>query len=256
MRRRWSRSPTTTRSSTTRPSSSSTICSSARPRRTTRSVYYVYGLIYDKTNRPERAELAYQKAVGLDPNHAERARQPRRPPAEERAVRRSRADVRDADRPVQPQGRGDADVARLRVSRDAPPTITRVGERDQYVAQGRGRVQARDPGERELRPGLLQPRPALPRRTLRSPASRTRSTPSQRREGVLRQYKNMPGVDIKLYDDAHEGRHEAHQAPREAEQEKEVTIRNPMRTTLVLLSVTGRLCSRRSAERACRGLPG
>ena len=33
------------------------------------NVNYVYGLIYDKTNRPERALLAYQKAVGIDPNH-------------------------------------------------------------------------------------------------------------------------------------------------------------------------------------------
>jgi len=33
-------------------------------------IYYVYGLVYDKTNRSDRAELAYQKAVGIDPNHA------------------------------------------------------------------------------------------------------------------------------------------------------------------------------------------
>lgn len=32
-------------------------------------VYYVYGLIYDHTNRPERALLAYKKAVELNPNH-------------------------------------------------------------------------------------------------------------------------------------------------------------------------------------------
>ena len=34
------------------------------------NVFYVYGLVYDKTNRPERALLAYQKAVGINPNHA------------------------------------------------------------------------------------------------------------------------------------------------------------------------------------------
>ena len=34
------------------------------------NVNYVYGLIYDKTNRPDRALLAYQKAVGLNPQHA------------------------------------------------------------------------------------------------------------------------------------------------------------------------------------------
>ena len=33
------------------------------------NVYYVYGLIYDKTNRPERANVAYKKAVELDSKH-------------------------------------------------------------------------------------------------------------------------------------------------------------------------------------------
>ena len=33
-------------------------------------IYYVYGLIYDHTNRPEQAVLSFQKAVELDPNHA------------------------------------------------------------------------------------------------------------------------------------------------------------------------------------------
>ena len=33
------------------------------------NVSYVYGLIYDKTNRPERAEYAFATAVQLDPNH-------------------------------------------------------------------------------------------------------------------------------------------------------------------------------------------
>ena len=33
-------------------------------------IYYVYGLVYDHTNRPEQAVLSFQKAVDLDPNHA------------------------------------------------------------------------------------------------------------------------------------------------------------------------------------------
>ncbi len=38
--------------------------------KTNANVNYVYGLIYDRTNRPERALLAYQKAVQINPNHA------------------------------------------------------------------------------------------------------------------------------------------------------------------------------------------
>ncbi len=34
------------------------------------NVYYVYGLVYDHTNRPERAVLAYRKAVEINPNHS------------------------------------------------------------------------------------------------------------------------------------------------------------------------------------------
>jgi tetratricopeptide (TPR) repeat protein len=33
-------------------------------------IYYVYGLVYDHTNRPDQAMLAFKKAVELDPNHA------------------------------------------------------------------------------------------------------------------------------------------------------------------------------------------
>jgi tetratricopeptide (TPR) repeat protein len=32
------------------------------------NVYYVYGLVYDHTNRPEQAVLAFKQAVSLDPN--------------------------------------------------------------------------------------------------------------------------------------------------------------------------------------------
>jgi tetratricopeptide (TPR) repeat protein len=33
-------------------------------------IYYVYGLVYDHTNRPEQAQLAFKKAVELNPNFA------------------------------------------------------------------------------------------------------------------------------------------------------------------------------------------
>lgn len=34
------------------------------------NVYYVYGLVYDHTSRPEQAVLSFKKAVELNPNHA------------------------------------------------------------------------------------------------------------------------------------------------------------------------------------------
>jgi tetratricopeptide (TPR) repeat protein len=34
------------------------------------NVYYVYGLVYDHTARPDQAVLAYKKALELNPNHA------------------------------------------------------------------------------------------------------------------------------------------------------------------------------------------
>jgi tetratricopeptide (TPR) repeat protein len=34
------------------------------------NVYYVYGLVYDHTNRPEQAVLSFKKAVELNPEHA------------------------------------------------------------------------------------------------------------------------------------------------------------------------------------------
>lgn len=34
------------------------------------NVYYVYGLVYDHTNRPEQAVLSYKKALDINPNHA------------------------------------------------------------------------------------------------------------------------------------------------------------------------------------------
>ncbi|HEX3766704.1 MAG TPA: tetratricopeptide repeat protein [Kofleriaceae bacterium] len=34
------------------------------------NVYYVYGLVYDHTNRPEQAVASYTKAVEINPNHA------------------------------------------------------------------------------------------------------------------------------------------------------------------------------------------
>jgi tetratricopeptide (TPR) repeat protein len=42
---------------------------SRKKAKTHAGVFYVYGLIYDHTNRPEQAMVAYQKAVELKPDH-------------------------------------------------------------------------------------------------------------------------------------------------------------------------------------------
>ena len=34
------------------------------------NVYYVYGLVYDHTNRPDQAVLSFKKAIEINPNHA------------------------------------------------------------------------------------------------------------------------------------------------------------------------------------------
>jgi tetratricopeptide (TPR) repeat protein len=40
------------------------------PAKQNANVYYVYGLVYDHTNRPDQAVLSFKKAVELNPNHA------------------------------------------------------------------------------------------------------------------------------------------------------------------------------------------
>jgi tetratricopeptide (TPR) repeat protein len=42
---------------------------SRKKAKTTPGVYYVYGLIYDRTDKPEKALVAYQKAIELDPEY-------------------------------------------------------------------------------------------------------------------------------------------------------------------------------------------
>ena len=69
-------------------------------------MYYVFGLVYDKTNRPELAVKAYTQAVQLNGNYTSAlinlgAHQLRDPPAGVAAVRGSRRAVearRDGER--------------------------------------------------------------------------------------------------------------------------------------------------------------
>ena len=162
-------------------------------------VYYVYGLVYDKTNRPDRAQLAYQTAVGLDPNHAsamvnlgvhylQNGRYDEAEPLFERLTTQyKRTDA------VTLTSLGAAYRGR---SADFPPG----GQRDQYVVKADGAFKRATKVNANYGPayynlGLLylenDPFPGIADPLVRLNAAK----------GWFDQYKNMPGVDIKLYDD-------------------------------------------------------
>lgn len=162
-------------------------------------VYYVYGLVYDKTNRPDRAELAYQKAVGLDPNHASAMvnlgvhylKNGRYDEAEQ-LFERLTTQFKRTDA-VTLTSLGAAYRGR---SADFPPG----GQRDQYVAKADGAFKRATKVNASYGPayynlGLLylenDPFPGIA-----DPLTRLNAA-----KGWFDQYKNMPGVDIKLYDD-------------------------------------------------------
>ena len=166
------------------------------------NVYYVYGLVYDHTNRPEQAVLSYKKALELNPNHASALVNLGVHQLQNTQYAEAHADLRAAGQPVRPRRRRDPDVARLGLPRPrrrlpggparSATTIVRRAE-----AAYKRALQA----NAELRPGLLQPRPALPRqrpvpRALRDALHRLNAAKS-----YFDQYKNMPGVDMKLYDE-------------------------------------------------------
>lgn len=162
-------------------------------------VYYVYGLVYDKTNRPDRAELAYQKAVGLDPNHASAMvnlgvhyLQNGRYDDAEQLFERLTTQFKRTDA-VTLTSLG---AAYRGHSADFPPG----GQRDSYVVKADGAFKRATKVNSNYGPayynlGLLylenDPFPGIADPLVRLNAAK----------GWFDQYKNMPGVDIKLYDD-------------------------------------------------------
>lgn len=162
-------------------------------------VYYVYGLVYDKTNRPDRAELAFQKAVGLDPNHASamvnlgvHQLQNGQYGEAEQLFERLTTQFKRTDA-VTLTSLGAAYRGR---SADFPPG----GQRDQYVTKADGALKRATKVNSSYGPayynlGLLylenDPFPGIADPLVRLNAAK----------GWFDQYKNMPGVDIKLYDD-------------------------------------------------------
>lgn len=163
------------------------------------NVYYVYGLIYDRTNRPERALLAYQKAVGIDPNHASALTnlgvhqlKNTQYGAAQRTFERLTSELQRTDA-VTLTSLGSAYRGR---SADYPAGTS---ERDQFVrsaeAQYKRALQASSSyGPAYYNLGLLyldnDPFPGVADPLVRLNAAKS----------YFDQYKNMPGVDIALYD--------------------------------------------------------
>jgi tetratricopeptide (TPR) repeat protein len=165
------------------------------------NVSYVYGLIYDKTNRPERAEFAFKTAVQLDPNHVS-------------------AHVNNGVYQLKNSKYAEAQATFEKLTKqfnrvDAI-TLTSLGsayrgrsadypkgapDRDQFVrsaeaSYNRALQTSSNYGPAYYNLGLLyldtDPYPGIA-----DPVARLTKA-----KGYFDQYKNMPGVDIKLYDKA------------------------------------------------------
>ncbi len=162
-------------------------------------VYYVYGLVYDVTARPEKAQLAYQKAIELNPNHASalvnlgvhQLKNTQYTEAQQTFERLTNQFQRtDA---ITMTSLGSAYRGR---SADYRPGD---GQRDQFVKSAEGaykRAMQANPsyGPAYYNLGLLyldtDPYPGI------GDAVARLTTAKQ----YFDQYKNQPGVDIKLYD--------------------------------------------------------
>ena len=167
--------------------------------KTNANVYYVYGLVYDKTNRPERAVLAYKKAVEINPSFASAL---------------VNLGVHQLKNSQYVEAQATFERLTKEFNRTDAITLTSLGsayrgrsadypqgaaEREQFVrtaeAAYKRAMQANGSyGPAYYNLGLLyldtDPFPGIS-----DPLLRLRTAKS-----YFDQYKNMPGVDIKLYD--------------------------------------------------------
>ncbi len=182
------------------------------------------------------------------PQLRERARQPRRAPAAEQAVQRGDGDVREADRLAQARRRRDVDLTRFGVSRQVGrPAVGRLAAR-QADPERRGGLQEGARHQPRLRPGLLQPRPAVPRQ--RSVSGRRQPDRSrQHGEAVLRSVQDIEGLRCQALRRAGEGREQAAQAPaEEAGKGREVAMRKVIQGMCALALAAGTLAATRVAR--------
>lgn len=164
------------------------------------NVNYVYGLVYDYTARPDQARLAYQKAISLDPGHASAhinlgAHQLRNT---------QYADAqRTFERLTRDLGRTDAltrtSLGSAYRGRAAEYPVG-AANRDQFVRAAEAEYKRALQADASYGPayynlGLLyldnDPFPGVA-----DPLARLNAA-----KAFFDQYKNMPGVDIKLYDE-------------------------------------------------------
>jgi tetratricopeptide (TPR) repeat protein len=162
------------------------------------NVFYVYGLVYDRTNRPERAALAYKTATELDGKHASAL---------------VNLGVHQLKNSQYAEAQSTFERLTKEFGRNDAITLTSLGsayrgrsadypqgapERDQFVrtaeAAYKRALQANASyGHAYYNLGLLyldtDPFPGLADTMLRLNAAKS----------FFDQYKNMPGVDINLY---------------------------------------------------------
>jgi tetratricopeptide (TPR) repeat protein len=164
------------------------------------NVYYVYGLVYDHTNRPDQAVLSYKKALDINPNHAsalvnlgvhqlQNTRYAEALATFERLVNQfGRSDVVTLTSLGSAYRGHAADYPQA--SPDHDDNVRRA-----EAAYKRALQASPSYGPAYYNLGLLyldnEPFPGLRDNLLRLNTSK----------GYFDQYKNMPGVDMKLYDE-------------------------------------------------------
>lgn len=162
-------------------------------------IYYVYGLVYDHTNRPDLAVRAFEKAVSLDPNHASALIDL----GEHQIMNQRYAEAQSSlEKATQAMGRKDAVTLTLLGSAyrgHAADFPAGNGQHDQLVKSADGAYKRAIQANASYGPayynlGLLyldnDPFPGVP-------DSLTRLNTAK---GYFDNYKNMTGVDMKLYD--------------------------------------------------------
>jgi tetratricopeptide (TPR) repeat protein len=166
------------------------------------NIYYVYGLVYDHTNRPEQAVLAFKQAVQLNPNLASAWIDLGTHQLQNKQYTDAQATFEKA---VQQFGKNDAATltnlgsAYRGRSGDYPPGS---GDRNNYILQAEATYKKALASNANYGPayynlGLLyldaDPYPS-------GGASLDNMQRLNAAKSYLDQYKNMPGVDMKLYD--------------------------------------------------------